>query len=89
MRRVKVLIKGRVHGVFFRAHIEQKAKSLGITGSVRNVPEGVEAVFEGSDEKVKDILEFCALGPKGAKVTAIEIQEEMYRREFDSFTKED
>ena len=89
MRRVKVLIKGRVHGVFFRVHIEQKAKSLGITGSVKNVPEGVEAVFEGADEKIKDMLEFCAIGPKEAKVTCLEIQEEPYRGEFDSFTRED
>mgnify|MGYP001571635153 CR=1 FL=1 len=89
MRRVKVLIKGKVHGVFFRAHIEQKAKSLRITGYVKNVPEGIEAVFEGSDEKVKDMLEFCAIGPKEAKVTCIEIQEEPYQGECDGFMGED
>lgn len=88
MRRVHILIKGRVQGIFFRAGIEERAKKLKIKGYVKNVQDGVEAVFEGSDEKVKDILEFCAVGPKGAKITGIDITEEPFQDEFDTFTIE-
>jgi len=86
MRRVKVIIKGTVQGVFFRANTNDKAKALGLTGYVKNTSEGVEAVFEGDDEKVKDILEFCAIGPEAAKVTSIEVTEETYQNEFKEFS---
>jgi len=86
MRRAHIMIKGYVQGVFFRARTEERAKQLGLTGWVRNIPEGVEAVFEGADDKVKEMLEFCKHGPRGARVTSIEVKEEKYRGEFDSFT---
>ena len=85
MRRVKVLVRGRVQGVFFRANTEEQAKKLGVKGYVKNVPEGVEAVFEGEDEKVKDILEYVAVGPEGAKVTSIDVTEEKFKEEFENF----
>ncbi len=85
MRRVHVLIKGKVQGVFFRANTEEKAKSLNLKGYVRNTSKGVEAVFEGEDENIKDILEFCATGPENAKVTSIDITEETYKEEFKDF----
>jgi len=84
-RRVRVVIKGIVQGVFFRANIEKETKKLGLTGYVCNVEDYVEAVFEGEDEKVKDILEFCAIGPKGVKVLVIEITEQEYVGEFEDF----
>ena len=86
MRRVHVIIKGKVQGVFFRANTEERAKALGIKGYVKNTSEGVEAVFEGDEEKVKDILEFCAVGPEGAKVTSIEVTEQPYQEEFEEFS---
>lgn len=85
MRRVHVIIKGNVQGVFFRAHISEHAKVLGINGWVKNTEEGVEAVFEGENEKIKDMLEFCALGPKGARVKKIDVAEQSYAGEFDDF----
>ena len=88
MRRVHVIIKGRVQAVFFRRHVLNKAQELGIKGWVQNLSTGeVEAVFEGEDEKIKDILEFCAIGPDGAKVTGIDVTEEKYENEFDSFER--
>ena len=74
-----------MQGVFFRAHTEELAKKLGVKGYVKNVIDGVEAVFEGDDEKIKDMLEFCAVGPEGAKVTNIDITEEKFVGNFEDF----
>ncbi len=52
--RVHVWIKGRVQGVFFRAYTRDAAQLIGVTGWVRNLPDGrVEAVFEGESDKVE------------------------------------
>ena len=88
MRRVHVLIKGKVQGVFFRRNALELAKKLDLKGWMKNVSKGVEAVFEGEDEKIKDILEFCAIGPEGAKVTSIDVTEETYIGEFKEFTRD-
>tara|TARA_Y100000310_G_C20553802_1_gene749490 strand:+ start:712 stop:981 length:270 start_codon:yes stop_codon:yes gene_type:complete len=85
MRRVKVLIEGKVQGVFFRANTEKRAVALGLKGYVKNVSKGVEAVFEGEDEKVAEILSFCAIGPEAAKVTGVDVSEESYVGEFEDF----
>ena len=85
MRRVKVIIKGRVQGVFFRANTEKRALALGLKGYVKNVSKRVEAVFEGEDEKVKEILEFCAIGPEGSKVSSIDGTEEKYSGDYKEF----
>jgi len=85
MRRVKVIIKGEVQGVFFRANTRDRAVKLDLKGYVKNVGGHVEAVFEGEDEAVKEILEFCAIGPEGAKVKNIDVSEESYKGEFENF----
>lgn len=85
MRRVHVTIHGRVHGVFFRAYVRDCATRLGIKGFVRNIPDGVDAVFEGSDENITDILQSCRKGPAGAKVVRLEVKDEKYRGEFKDF----
>ncbi len=84
-RRVHIVIKGRVQGVFFRAAIEEKAKLLKVKGWVRNTGDDVEVLVEGKDEAIKEMLEFCILGPKGAKVTGVDIDEEAFLEEFTEF----
>ena len=65
---------GRVQGVFFRAEASARASSLGLAGSVRNLPDGsVEAVFEGPREAVESMVRWCEQGPAGAKVAAAEV----------------
>ena len=86
MRRVRVKIEGVVQGVFFRANVEKLANELGVKGYVKNVESHVEAVFEGEDGKVGEVLAFCAVGPEGAKVKNIILLEESYQSEFDSFS---
>ncbi len=72
--RARAVIRGRVQGVFFRAEASARARSLGLTGWVRNLPDGsVEAVFEGPQEAVESMLRWCAQGPAGARVDAVEV----------------
>ena len=61
MKCVKVLVKGRVHGVGFRAYTSKYAKSLGLKGYVKNVSEGVEAVFSGFE--VDQMIKILKEGP--------------------------
>jgi acylphosphatase len=72
--RARVVIRGRVQGVFFRAETRERARSLGLRGSVRNMPDGtVEAVFEGERERIESILIWCHRGPALARVDDVEV----------------
>ncbi|NPB09948.1 MAG: acylphosphatase [Thermodesulfobacteria bacterium] len=85
-KRVHVYISGRVQGVWFRAYTKEQADRLGITGWVRNLPDGrVEAVFEGDEDKIEEMIRWCHVGSPQAKVTHVEVIEEPYRGEFESF----
>jgi acylphosphatase len=71
---VEVLIRGRVQGVFFRGWTEEQAGRRGLSGWVRNNPDGtVSALFIGPRAAVDDMLEACRDGPLAAKVDGIEI----------------
>ncbi len=77
MKRAHVRIYGKVQGVWFRANTKRMADELNIKGWVRNVPDGsVEAVFEGNDEDVEKIIEWCHTGPERARVDRVEIEYE-------------
>jgi acylphosphatase len=70
---MRVRVRGRVQGVFFRAETRARAESLGLAGSVRNAADGrVEAVFEGEAERVESMVEWCRRGPDGAIVDGVE-----------------
>lgn len=86
-RRAQVLISGKVQGVYFRAHTRQVARELGLTGYVRNLPDGrVEAVFEGEEEAVKRAIEWCRRGPPRARVDHVEVRREEARGDYQDFT---
>jgi acylphosphatase len=73
-RTVTVKIEGRVQGVYYRAWTDQTARSLGLSGWVRNASDGsVEAVFSGLPAAVEDMLRRCGSGPRDAKVTSVTI----------------
>lgn len=85
--RVHVYVSGRVQGVFFRARTIQLSVRLGLTGWVRNLPDGrVEGLFEGEEEAVKAILDFCRLGPRGAVVKDVVVTSEPFKGEFAAFS---
>ena len=71
--RKRVVVHGRVQGVFFRDSTEREASQRGVAGWVRNTPEGgVEAVFEGEPEAVERMVSFCREGPSSADVDDVE-----------------
>ncbi len=71
--RCRVVVRGRVQGVFFRASVRERARAAGVAGWVRNRPDGsVEAAFEGSPEAVAGLVAFCRHGPEYARVEALE-----------------
>ena len=77
MRRVRVLVSGRVQGVWFRESCRREAEAAGLTGWVQNRADGrVEAAFQGSPDGVGRLIEWCRRGPPHALVTGIEVQEE-------------
>ena len=84
---VHVIISGRVQGVFFRASTKQKAEQLGITGWVRNTHDGcVEAIFEGEENKINEMIEWCHHGPSFSKVNNVEIKKQNPINGFDKFS---
>lgn len=79
-------MSGFVQGVFFRYETRDLALELGVNGWVRNLPDGrVEAVFEGDEEKVRRMIDFCRRGPPGARVTNVELSWDEYKGEFKGF----
>lgn len=64
-----------MQGVFFRVETRDRARSLGLAGWVRNVPDGtVEAVFEGDCERIESILAWCRQGPALAQVDEVQVE---------------
>lgn len=72
--RTEVFVSGRVQGVFFRQNIQRKARSLGLNGWVRNLPDGkVEALFEGEKEIIKEMIKWIEKGPFLSRVDDLKI----------------
>ena len=74
MKRVRVVASGRVQGVFYRASCARLARGLGLSGYVRNLPDGrVEAAFEGSDVAVDEMVAWSGDGPDLANVHHVDV----------------
>ena len=77
MIRYRVLVSGRVQGVAYRDACRREAKRHGVTGWVRNLPDGsVEAVFEGSSEDVGRLVDWSRHGPRFAEVADVSVHAE-------------
>lgn len=75
--RYRVFVSGRVQGVFFRDSCRQIAEELGVTGWVRNLPDGrVEAVFEGTRDDVQKVVDWTRHGPRRAVVADVWVRQE-------------
>ncbi|QXP84714.1 acylphosphatase [Methylococcus sp. Mc7] len=86
MKRVHVHVAGRVQGVWYRASAARKAAELGLTGWVRNLPDGrVELVAEGDAETVDALLAWCRRGPPLARVAGLDVREMAVTGEFVEF----
>ena len=76
-RRVRVIVRGRVQGVAFRAYTAEEARSAGVAGWVCNRPDGsVEAAFEGPSRSVDVLVAFVRRGPRAARVDGVEVRDE-------------
>jgi len=74
-RAVDVTVRGRVQGVSFRAYAEEQARHLGVTGWVRNEPDGsVAGHFEGEPDAVDAMVDWCRTGPRLARVEAVDVR---------------
>lgn len=74
MIRRRVVLSGHVQGVFFRETARRRALTLGVAGWIRNNPDGsVEAAFEGAEDAVGRLVEFCREGPRGARVEWVDV----------------
>ena len=85
--RAKVLIKGVVQGVNFRYYTRREAIRHNVAGWVSNLPDGsVAAIFEGEEEEVEAMVQWCRQGSPSAQVAELIVQPEDYRAEFQSFS---
>jgi acylphosphatase len=85
-QRVRLFIKGKVQGVFFRQALKVTAKKNNVNGWVRNLKDGrVEALLEGDDLDVSTLVEWCHAGSANARVEDIDIKNEKYSGEFSKF----
>jgi acylphosphatase len=72
-----VVVQGQVQGVYFRDSVRRLARELGVSGWIRNRPDGaVEAALEGAPDAVERIIEWSHQGPLGARVDQVELYEE-------------
>ena len=77
MTRRRVIVRGRVQGVFFRDTVRRAAREEGVAGWIRNRSDGsVEAVFEGDADSVARLVDLCRSGPPGARVEGVEVFDE-------------
>ena len=85
-QRIHLFVTGKVQGVFFRQTLKVMAKKNNVSGWVKNLSDGrVEAVLEGEDTSVSNIVEWAHAGPANARVEDVEIRNELYIGQFSKF----
>lgn len=84
MKRLAIQVSGKVQGVFYRASTEKKAKELGLTGFVRNEPDGsVYIEAQGEDSLLNQFVDWCRKGPDRARVDSVKLSEKEVLPEVD------
>src|SRR5437588_7143397 len=84
--RAHVHIYGTVQGVYYRQNTKQVANRHSVKGLVRNLSDGrVEAIFEGNELDVNEVIEWCHVGPPKARVEDVRVKYEKYTGEFSAF----
>ena len=77
LRRVRLLVEGRVQGVGFRAFVAREARTRGVAGFVRNLRDDrVEVLAQGAPDDVAGLCAACWRGPDGARVTGVDLSED-------------
>ena len=84
--RVHIFISGKVQGVFFRQALKVTSVKNSVYGSVRNLDDGrVEAILEGDENKISNVVEWCHTGPANSRVEHVEVKNEKPTGLFSSF----
>ncbi len=85
--RAHLVVRGLVQGVYFRANMKRVAEESGVTGWVRNLPDGrsVEAVLEGRRRDVERVICWALHGPELAEVEEVQVRFSVYKGEFKGF----
>lgn len=87
MARLRLLVRGRVQGVFFRRSASDEARGLALTGWVRNLANGgVEIVAEGPLRELRILAAWANQGPRMARVDSVEEEWSEYRDEYTDFS---
>ena len=74
-KHIQIKVSGRVHGIGFRFSAYEKFVELGLLGKAENVPGGLVINAEGSEDKLSTFVDWCRIGPSGAKVENVEVME--------------
>ncbi len=86
MRRMNLLVRGIVQGVFYRASTLEMSQRLGLKGWVCNLPDGgVEIEAEGPQESLEQLIDWCKDGPPAADVESVDVRWLDYTNEFETF----
>lgn len=86
LKQVQMFVRGRVQGVFFRASTQREAKRLGLTGWVRNRPDGsVEILAEGEEDSLKELIAWAQKGPSAARVERVDVRWRGFAGDFSDF----
>jgi acylphosphatase len=85
-QRVRLLVSGKVQGVFFRQALKVVAKKNNVSGWVRNLKDmRVEVVLEGDNKSVNSVIAWARIGPANSRVDDIEVSNEGFKNEFLTF----
>ncbi|MFX1564047.1 MAG: acylphosphatase [Promethearchaeota archaeon] len=86
MRAIRAIVRGRVQGVFFRAYTREEATRLGVTGWVRNNPDGsVECFAQGEEKAIATFIQFLHKGSPSSQVDDLEVHEENLKSDLQVF----
>jgi acylphosphatase len=86
LKQVHLFVRGRVQGVFLRASAQREARRLGLTGWVKNRPDGaVEILAEGEEEALKDLIGWAKHGPTAARVEHVDVRWRGFAGELSDF----
>lgn len=86
MKQIHIKISGKVQGVFFRAHAQDRGRRLKLTGWVKNADDGgVEIMVQGEQEALEEFLVWCRKGPNRSRVDHVEIEWMDPTEVFDDF----
>lgn len=83
---IKIIVKGIVQGVFYRARTRETAIALGICGWVKNMPDKtVHALLQGEPDAISQMIAWCKKGPQGSRVDHVQCENQDITSEYKTF----